>query len=144
MKPHKPTTNVHVSTSRILKAGRGVFASVDIRAGQLIERCPVITLPASEYRLLKKTHLRDYFFLWGSGQKTAIALGFGTLYNHAWYPNATYKKELKKNMLAFYAIRPIKKGEEITVNYNEGVPGDLEPLWVSGIAPPNNLKKKRR
>ena len=59
----------------------------------------------------------------------AIALGFGSIYNHSYEPNATYKIKPKEKIIEFVAIKNIEKNNEITVNYNFGNPKDKTPLW---------------
>ena len=71
--------------------------------------------------------------------KIAIGLGFGSLYNHSYNPNAIYKKRMRENLLDFVAIKNIKKGEEITVNYNYGRPKDESTLWIKSIKPASKL-----
>jgi hypothetical protein len=63
--------------------------------------------------------LHDYYFLWEKDQ-CAIALGYGSLYNHATDPVADYKMDYVDQSISFFAIRPIAVGEEITVNYVSG------------------------
>jgi uncharacterized protein len=109
--------------------GRGVFAAVDIAEGTLIEECPVVVVPPDEVPHLLKTELRDYFFVWGgTGEAAAIALGHGSLYNHAREPNAMYVRKHEARALAFFALRPIRAGEEITVSYHGGY-GDRGDVW---------------
>lgn len=99
--------------------GRGVFAGKDFKKGQIIERCHIILLPSKEIKQLDKTRLYDYYFLWGKKlRQAAILVGFGALYNHSYDSNATFWKDLKKNRMIFVSVKDIKKGEEITVNYN--------------------------
>jgi len=52
----------------------------------------------------------------------AIALGYGSLYNHSYTPNAHYR-DIGRRSKEFLAVRDIAAGEEITVNYN-GDPQD--------------------
>lgn len=109
--------------------GRGVFTSEPIKEGSLIEICPVIILPESELPVIHQTYLHDYYFLWGEDEKQcAIALGFGSLYNHAYHSNAEYIIDLDENTIDIYAVRDIQAGEEITVNYN-GLPDEEVPVW---------------
>lgn len=109
--------------------GRGVFTAVQIPEGSLIELCPVIVLPKEELPVIHGTRLHDYYFLWGEKQnQCAIALGFGSLYNHAINSNARYELNLSENIIEIFAVRDIEAGEEITVNYN-GEPGDPTDVW---------------
>jgi len=130
----KPSDKVYLSDSKIPKAGRGVFAGQSIKKGEIIENCPVLVLPRKDYPLAKKTILRNYHFMWGKAT-SAICFGFGSFYNHSYQPNATYKKRIKEEVIEFIAIKNIKKGEEITVNYNYGDPNDKGPLWIKDIKP---------
>jgi SET domain-containing protein len=106
--------------------GRGVFAQTRLLAGTLIERAPVIVVPAGQWEYMDKTVLFDYYFAWG--EHSAIALGYGSLYNHSYAPNAGYVKKLQEQVIEFFALRDIEAGEEILVNYN-GDPADDSPLW---------------
>ncbi|RMG80496.1 MAG: SET domain-containing protein-lysine N-methyltransferase [Bacteroidetes bacterium] len=109
--------------------GRGVFTAHEIQEGDLIEVCPVIEIPEKELALIEKTVLFNYYFLWGEDQKSgAICLGFGSLYNHEYMPNARYEFDYESRTIDFYAIRDIAPGEEITVNYH-GDAGDMRPVW---------------
>ncbi len=112
---------------------RGMIASARIRKGEIIEACPVILLPIAELPLIQRTILGNYYFDWS---KTAIAivLGYGSLINHSYTPNAAYRWDFRGKKLVFYSLRDIKKGEEVVVNYN-GEPDDrtpLPPAWVNG------------
>ncbi|WP_197453314.1 SET domain-containing protein [Caulifigura coniformis] len=93
--------------------GRGVFARKDIKKGTTFETVPLIVFDNDECEGAK---MATYVFEW-TKKTSAIALGYGSLYNHSYEPNARYydgKHETKE----FMAIRDIKAGEEITVNYN--------------------------
>ncbi|MBI3619995.1 SET domain-containing protein-lysine N-methyltransferase [Candidatus Roizmanbacteria bacterium] len=129
-----PSDKVYAALSAIPKAGRGVFASEKIKANGIIERCPVLVLPKKDYRTLKQTGLREYYFMWGK-VTVGICFGFGSLYNHSYKPNATYEKYINEQIIEFRAIKNIEKDEEITVNYNYGYPNDNKKLWINSIAP---------
>jgi len=129
-----PEIKIYIAKSHILKAGRGVFAAQDIKKGEIIESCPVFVLPRKDYKTLKTTALRDYYFMWGK-TTCAICFGYGSMYNHSYKANATYKKHTKEQVINFIAIKDIKKGEEITVNYNYGNPDDKSDLWIKKIKP---------
>jgi uncharacterized protein len=109
--------------------GRGIFASRTIQKGELIHQAPVIVCPGDQYKKLKKTVLRNYYFNWGENyDHVAIALGYGSLFNHSYSPNAMFENNLKEETVDFIALKRIKAGEEIFVNYN-GDPDDKGPLW---------------
>jgi len=108
--------------------GRGVFAGRSFRKSELIETCPVIALSASETALIDGTRLYNYYFGWERDQ-AAIALGFGSLYNHSYFPNAAYVKDYASGVIRVYAIADIAPGDEIFIKYNNGKPGSTESLW---------------
>lgn len=109
--------------------GRGVVTTVPIAAGTVFERSPVIEIPAEQIIHIRRTELHNYFFKWGEDREdAAIALGFGSLFNHAYAPNADFRNNLAERTIAFIALRPIAAGEEITINYN-GDPQDRSRLW---------------
>jgi SET domain-containing protein len=99
--------------------GRGVVALRTFAAGELIERAPVIALPAEETPRIRETRLAHYYYEWGEDcTQAAIALGYGSLYNHSYTPNARYEFREAEECLEFFALRAIEPGEEILVNYN--------------------------
>lgn len=111
--------------------GRGVFARCLIREGDVIERVPVVVLDADELRNSEGwSGLASYCFLWDTG-RYALALGYGSLYNHSYQPNARYD-DAGRMTKVFTALRDIAPGEEITVNYN-GDPDDLSPVGFEVI-----------
>lgn len=126
--------HVYLEDSPLPGAGRGVFAKDPIPAGALIEQCPVVALTDTRDRnRLRKTGLVNYYFLWGDTRDhAAICLGWGSVYNHSFEPNARYEKMMDDRRMDFYALRDIAPGEEILVNYN-GAPDNLTPLRIPGI-----------
>lgn len=109
--------------------GRGVYTAQPILKGEVIEVCPVIVMDKQELPIIHKTHLHDYYFLWGEDLKScAIALGFGSLYNHETLPNANFILDIENNSIDIEAIKDIDAGDEITLNYH-GEPGCTDPLW---------------
>lgn len=118
----EPTQNVYAAT--VEGKGRGVFARRAIKAGELIERCPVIVCPGAEWELLEQTALRDYYLNFGE-HDTCILLGFGELYNHGSddAANARTVRMPDRKLLDFVAIRDIQPDEEITFTYQCG------PWW---------------
>src|SRR5512142_3056443 len=87
------TQSEAIEVKRVKGKGRGVFARRPIRKGEVIERVPVLVLPIEEIRNLSSwTGLAGYCVLWGRGT-VALALGYGSLYNHSYRPNARYDDE---------------------------------------------------
>lgn len=113
--PHSHSSLIEVRRTK--KKGRGVFARADIRKGTVIERVPVIVIPVQEvFARASRSKLADYVFSWGR-DTVAIACGYGSFYNHSYRPNAQYY-DCGPASQEFAAIRDIRAGEEITVNYN--------------------------
>ncbi len=113
--------------------GRGVFTARKIHAGEPVEICPVIVLNVGDIAHLDKTALYDYYFLWEDEEvpetKTcAVALGFGSLYNHIAPSNADYEMDFDAQTIKIFAVRDIEAGTEIMINYN-GNPEDATPPW---------------
>jgi SET domain-containing protein len=101
-----------------LGRGRGVFAIQPISCDQLIESCPVIPFEPKYRTVLKATPLYDYLYGWSDDcREVAIALGYGSLYNHSAEPNASYHTNRSRNAIDFIATRFIAAGEEITISY---------------------------
>jgi hypothetical protein len=115
-----------IEVRQVAGKGRGVFALVPIRKGEEIERVPVLVLP--DEAIVEGAEwdgLAGYCFHWGKGT-VALALGYGSLYNHSYRPNARYD-DVGRRTKVFTALRDIAAGEEITINYN-GDPRDGAPV----------------
>lgn len=107
--------------------GKGIFATKDIKKDEVIEVCPIIILNQEDTKIIDNTSLYNYYFGWRNNG-SAIVLGYGSIYNHSYQPNARYNRDFINNNVIFIAIKPIRKGEEITVNYN-GNPNSQEKVW---------------
>lgn len=115
-----------IEVKRIPGKGRGVFARTFIPEGTVFERTPVLVIPTDEIvDGGDNPVLADYVFDWGRGT-VALALGFGSLYNHSYRPNARYDDEGQLTKI-FTALHDISPGDEITVNYN-GHEDDTSPV----------------
>lgn len=135
-----PLTHSDVVEVRQVKGkGRGVFARQSIREGQVIERVPVLVLAVDRiHDAVAWGDIANYVFHWGEGT-VALALGYGSLYNHSYRPNARYDDETRRKV--FTALRDIAEGEEITINYN-GDPDDLEPVAFDVLEQADSSNKK--
>jgi SET domain-containing protein len=129
MKKILTSDKIYISQSRILNAGRGVYARRDIKKAEIIEKCPIIEVPKHDMSNLKESILVTYFYFFGKKkEQLLIALGFGSIYNHAYIPNAIYKIKPAEKTIDFIALNDIKKDDEITVNYNTNLK-NKSPLW---------------
>ena len=117
----------NIVIKRIPKKGRGVFALKDFKKGDIVENAPVLIFTPKERKHLEKTLLNYYVYPWRSTRGAALVLGFGSIYNHSYSPNADCKQNFKTRSMIYRAIKTIKKGEEIMVNYN-GEPDDNAPI----------------
>ncbi len=118
MKIPNMNDKIYIAKSKIKEAGRGVFASADIKKNETIEAAPVIIFDHDDDGQVAKTILQHYVFEY-TKNSSLLALGFGSLYNHSLTPNAKYEIEENElgNVLYFIATRKILKGEEIYINY---------------------------
>ena len=124
------SNNVYFGKSKIFEAGRGVFARYNILKGNIIERCPIIEVPKYDTSNLTESILVTYFFYFGKNkERSAIALGLGSIYNHAYKPNAKFRIKQKDMTIDFIALKNIKKGDEITFNYYGNGNPKKNPLW---------------
>lgn len=114
--------------------GRGVFAARAFEAGEEIEAAPVLVVEEDQRAYLDGTALWGYYFEWDEG-RAAVALGYGSLYNHSWSSNARYDQDFEARVIRVSAVRPIAPGEEITVNYT-GDPNGRGELWFDAGPPP--------
>ncbi len=121
----KPYLNVE----RTLAKGRGIFAGEKIPADTVIEYSPVIVMSSAERIHLDKTLLHDYIFEWGIDKKRCcLALGLISMYNHSYESNCEYFMDFEKDMIQIKTVRAVKKGEELTINYN-GDWNDDKKVW---------------
>jgi len=130
MKKLSPSEKVYVKKSGIPRSGRGVFAKNKILKGEIIENCPYIDLPPHDLESLENTLLLTYIFFYGEKkEKILLTLGFGSIYNHSYTPNAAYIIDQNNQTVTFTALEDIQKDEEITFNYKQGNPKIINPLW---------------
>lgn len=100
--------------------GRGVFAKRPFVEGEIVETCPVVLFHRPFDSLPEEA--RTVVFCWstltGVPDTHALALGYGSMYNHDNPANLRCEADQEHTLLRFIATRPIAQGEELTVNYN--------------------------
>ena len=94
--------------------GRGVFATRRYVKGQLVERCPTVEVADSDVT----GRLDDYVYTSVKDGDVLLVLGYGMLYNHSADPNVEYIQE-EPSIISFRALRTVKPGEELTIDYGE-------------------------
>lgn len=112
-----------IRVGRAGKLGRGIFATKEFKKGALIEKAPILVLDWRDTVLIECSKLVQYVYTYGWDQ-ACVGLGFTSLYNHSIRPNAVY--DVLEDRIEIRALRKIKKGAQIRVNYN-GEPGDKTP-----------------
>jgi SET domain-containing protein len=113
--------------------GRGVFTKEKIKANVIIEKSPVIVMTDKDRLYLDKTLLHDYIFEWGKDKnECCMALGLVALYNHNYASNCEYFMDFDKESIQIKTVRAIKKGEELTINYN-GNWNDDKKIWFEDL-----------
>lgn len=129
---HLKPPHVYVKNTGTPK-GLGVFAGRAFAAGEAVEECPVL-LFKKPYEVLHK-ELKNYVFHWpvpeGAAATQALALGYGSLYNHANPSNMRYETDVETRVMRLVAVRDITEGEELTINYNAdgGAPESEDEWW---------------
>ncbi len=109
--------------------GRAVYTSADIKEGTIVEISPVIVMSSQERKLLDQTLLHDYIFEWGiKKDQCCMALGYIPVYNHSYESNCEYFMNFDEQHIFIKTVRPIKAGEELTINYN-GDWNDGSKIW---------------
>ena len=117
-------TKIQVQKSAV--DGRGVFASVDIKEGDIIERCPMVRLGyRSHYHhdpiIWKYVHTQpecDCNDCKNHGKYIWMVLGYGMIYNHQDISNTKWVFKYNSEYADVVASKDIKKGQEIFVSYD--------------------------
>jgi uncharacterized protein len=118
--------------------GRGVFAGRRFAKGEIVEIAPVIVFNACELPRI----LANVVYHWEQQTKEpktrAIALGYGSMYNHDNPSSLSYTANAKERVICYTAARDIARDEELTINYSaaRGQCDAAEDQWFEwqGIA----------
>ena len=114
-KPRVSRGAVVIDASKV--AGRGAFAQKAIREGDIVERCPALEVTDKDIG----GELLNYVFYGSAENRRLIAMGYGMMFNHSSTPNVAYYREDGPigAELIIYALRDIRKGEELYYNYGD-------------------------
>lgn len=109
--------------------GKGVYTSENISDHSIVEISPVIVIGKEDRKLLDQTLLHNYIFEWGpDGNQCCLALGYISMYNHAYYSNCEYEMDYEEGVIRIRAKQFIASGDELFINYN-GNWNDQKPVW---------------
>ena len=115
-------------------SGRGVFTTIDLPADIVIHVAPLILLSDDDHEHLTHTALDGYVYDWDDGG-VALALGLGSVFNHAHDPNVGYELAPEDHPVfpafVYRTERPVRAGEELTIDYSGG---EVE-LWFEPASP---------
>ena len=92
----------------------------------MVHTAPVIVAPMEEYaNHAKHTTFEHYLFKCKDGD-LLLALGYGSLFNHARQPNVNYRLDKEAGVIRYYAAlgRAIAPGDEQCIYY-----GEDKELW---------------
>lgn len=103
--------------------GRGVVATEAIRAGEVIEVCPILILRPKDAAFLENGSdtLHYYFLEQTIFNRSCVMFGYASMYNHSFEPNADldYDDNPAEQYVLIRALKSIEPGEEIVWNYDD-------------------------
>ncbi|MEZ4884250.1 MAG: SET domain-containing protein-lysine N-methyltransferase [Chitinophagales bacterium] len=113
--------------------GRGVFTLHPLQKGDIIELCPVLIIPPKDYKLIDQTSLFDYYFISPKPHpQRCFVLGYGSIYNHSYTPNAEIVFDIDNQKIEIHCTRMIEKCSEIFIDYTGGLK-DAPKLWFENV-----------
>jgi uncharacterized protein len=114
--------------------GWGVFTSEVIKENTVIEISPVFLYPqalldisifmaGAEGIQNKEIGIDQYSIVWPGDtdskfQKSAVMLGYLSMYNHSNSNNAHFFSDFKNRLMGITTIKQINKDEQVTVSYS--------------------------
>lgn len=98
------------------RKGRGVYARDAIPRNTCIEVSPILHFRHDEYDAHgKHTVLDHYTYRWKDG--FALALGLGSMFNHAKHPNVGFVRDMEHGVIRYITLEPIDKDSELCISY---------------------------
>jgi hypothetical protein len=96
------------------KKGYCLFASRNIKKGDIVLQEPFVILPGKQWHHINATALHEYYFHRGY---CFMPLGYVCLLAHAHEGNLKWLINKRTRLITFFATRSIKKHEELNFNY---------------------------
>lgn len=98
------------------KYGRHIVSTKKILKKTKIESTPLLLFSKKDRKIVNHTFLKKYIYHYPFKKNTdALAMGIGSFFNHSENPNVKF--EIKKNYVVFWAIKDIKAGDQLFIDY---------------------------
>lgn len=121
--------------------GFGIYAKEKIFKDEILEECHYLKYQSKN---CNSVVLNDYVFGVAESEEdmtkrsnqickeNALALGYGSIYNHSENNNADYYLDNVKNVYVFYTLKNIKKNEQICISYGKNwwTSRDIQPKKI--------------
>jgi len=103
--------------------GWGVFAKEDIKKDDIIEECHFMSIHPLMYTIIKRLSISRYTFSYPKSTMEELIWPFGNgcVFNSSPTPNAEWNTDTVNRLLIFVALKDIKKGEEMFVDYENSI-----------------------
>ncbi|WP_179293675.1 SET domain-containing protein-lysine N-methyltransferase [Mesorhizobium sp. WSM3882] len=110
---------------KVPRKGRGLFANIPFKTGDIIERAPTWGFDERQASLINRTGILEYYFVRGRKDPESahfagyVVFGLASLVNHSSNPNAetVWTDEESGAWASIVAIRDIEIDDEITQTY---------------------------
>jgi uncharacterized protein len=115
--------------------GRGLYATADIKVGQVIFAAELLVLSPEDTVKVNQTDLQYYTFVYNETQD-CLVLGDGELFNHSDTANIGYRLEdydgpNSRKIMIFYAIQDIPQHDQLFTDYNQDTKVNTDSYKVS-------------
>jgi SET domain-containing protein len=128
--------------------GIGVFATTNIKAGDIIERCPMVSMGWRSNYQHDPTVWKYLYFqpqcdcndCKNHGRIAWMVLGYGMLYNHQDAPNTKWSFNYNKGYADVIALRDISRYQEIFVSYGSNYFKNKQKINQQDILPDQQTK----
>jgi SET domain-containing protein len=98
--------------------GRGLFAVQNIPPRTLVHVAPCLSVTKEEYECHMKYTILEHYLFNAQGGNKLLALGDGSLFNHANRPNVDYRIDSQNLCIRYYVGHEgIKLGQELCISY---------------------------